>query len=633
MKFLKNAFLISCLALAACSENKSETVLSFYLPPVKSADLIPQIAVVNRAVPSLVSEVDCFVVNVMGEGIGDWSVHQEKVATGTDSYIGKISQLIDPRVGGNVEIRVPTDKERVVELLGVVTRGGCGTVSVSDLSSGESIPALFRISRKTVAASQYEVDLTYGTNLPTPLQDARWDQRVAPQYQTLRPTGGTVTAIPTKIYVPFSREITSPGSGKFTSTNDCSTSPTVTSAVDGKEFVITIDGGNCVAGQSFSFTLDTDGMKGMNNTSVTQGTVTQTYTVAGSQVGVLTISGSGTLSSTTVAGTATTTTLTVTNSGSAAATLGTVSSGGLGLANPFSLTGGTCSTGQVLAVSGTCTLIISFDPSSVADFSDAVVLSYNDSSASQTASKNLTASCVGPFLTLSPSGVVNFGSVTVGSSATQDITVTNSSSGAAVLGTVTTAGLGLAGYFSLSGAGTTCSSGQSLAASQSCVLRISYAPSAQGTDTDSVDLSYTVSGITDTTSKSLAATALVGGGGGGGGGPILTDAVGTTHDFGTLNVSQTGTVTITFVNTGSGIATLQGTQVTSTYSSEFTTGTNTCTIGLVMGPGDTCTIDVEWTPTVAGETLTSSHYLTVIFEDSTNAVLTGQSSGFSGTSQ
>ncbi|MEW6055746.1 MAG: choice-of-anchor D domain-containing protein [Bdellovibrionota bacterium] len=83
-------------------------------------------------------------------------------------------------------------------------------------------------------------------------------------------------------------------------------------------------------------------------------------------------------------------TFTVTNSGTAAALLGTVTTAGLSLAAPYTLTGGTCSTGATLAVAGTCTLIVQFAPTANGAANDTIVLSYNDGSANQTATRAMT---------------------------------------------------------------------------------------------------------------------------------------------------------------------------------------------------------------------------------------------------
>ena len=72
-------------------------------------------------------------------------------------------------------------------------------------------------------------------------------------------------------------------------------------------------------------------------------------------------------------------TLTLTNWGGAAVTLGTVSDAALGLAAPFSVVGGTCTTGATLApLTGSCTLQLQFSPTSVGTFTDELGLAYTD---------------------------------------------------------------------------------------------------------------------------------------------------------------------------------------------------------------------------------------------------------------
>jgi len=86
-------------------------------------------------------------------------------------------------------------------------------------------------------------------------------------------------------------------------------------------------------------------------------------------------------------GSVTQNTLTVTNIGGDSATLGTVSTAGLGLGGPFSLNGGTCSTGATLAPAATCTLEVRFVPYPESNNSDTLELSYttNDETLEETA--------------------------------------------------------------------------------------------------------------------------------------------------------------------------------------------------------------------------------------------------------
>lgn len=70
-------------------------------------------------------------------------------------------------------------------------------------------------------------------------------------------------------------------------------------------------------------------------------------------------------------------TVTFTNWGGAPAVLGTVSDAALGLAPPFSIAGGTCTTGATLAPqTGSCTLELQFSPAQVGTFQDELALAY-----------------------------------------------------------------------------------------------------------------------------------------------------------------------------------------------------------------------------------------------------------------
>ncbi len=84
--------------------------------------------------------------------------------------------------------------------------------------------------------------------------------------------------------------------------------------------------------------------------------------------------------------------VTLTNWGGAPAVLGTIDSAALGLAPPFSLAGGTCTTGAVLAPqTGSCTLELQFSPTSSGAFADELQVAYTYGGAAFAISKPLSS--------------------------------------------------------------------------------------------------------------------------------------------------------------------------------------------------------------------------------------------------
>jgi hypothetical protein len=121
---------------------------------------------------------------------------------------------------------------------------------------------------------------------------------------------------------------------------------------------------------------------------------TATASIGGTGVAaaVLTISDGGTYTyPNTAVSSSASKTFTVSNAASAAtATLGTVSTAALGLGAPFTLTGGTCSTGGSIAGAGSCTIIVQFAPTLATTSTATISLDYNNGAAAQSTTRALS---------------------------------------------------------------------------------------------------------------------------------------------------------------------------------------------------------------------------------------------------
>jgi sugar lactone lactonase YvrE len=155
-------------------------------------------------------------------------------------------------------------------------------------------------------------------------------------------------------------------------------------------------------------------------------------------------------------------TLTLTNTGSAVAIHGI----SLSLPTSFKLAGGTCPASGTLAAGGSCTIIVSFDPTTIGSKKDTLVVSNTDAASPLL----VPATGNGTEVKLSASALA-FGTVTHGTSKTLNLTVTNTASSGTL--TISTA---------LSGAGFALASGNTcttpVAAGKSCVVPVSFAPTA-----------------------------------------------------------------------------------------------------------------------------------------------------------
>ena len=105
--------------------------------------------------------------------------------------------------------------------------------------------------------------------------------------------------------------------------------------------------------------------------------------------------------------------LMVTNIGGIAATLGTLSASGLGLASPFGFDGGTCQTGGAVAANGgTCTLAITFAPTDAGVMNDSVDLSYSNGLYVDTVSRKVRGASIWPgILSISDGPTYPYGAI------------------------------------------------------------------------------------------------------------------------------------------------------------------------------------------------------------------------------
>jgi parallel beta-helix repeat protein len=174
-------------------------------------------------------------------------------------------------------------------------------------------------------------------------------------------------------------------------------------------------------------------------------------------------------------------------------------------------------------------------------------------------------------VTVAPSAL-SFGAQADGTtSAAQTVTVSNPTSSAASV-----ASISASGDFAQTN---TC--GSSIAANGSCTVSVTFTPTAGGTQTGS--LTVNAGGVTDTVS--LTGTGIAPG-------PVLNASPAGLSFAGTVVGSTSATQTVTITNTGTTAATVSGVSVTGAFSE-----TNNCASIAVNG---SCTATVSFTPTAGG---------------------------------
>lgn len=298
-------------------------------------------------------------------------------------------------------------------------------------------------------------------------------------------------------------------------------------------------------------------------------------------------------------------TVTVTNSGPGTQTFATpffVISGTN--SSDFSRTGGTCANGGTLGA-GSCTIILTFTPGSTGARSG--VLTINGTAS---ITDPLTGTGTAPAVTLNPTSIA-FGNQTQGtSSGNHAVTLTNSGSGPLAISGIALTGTNAADFSTNS---STC--GSSLAASASCSLNVVFTPSLVASETAS--LTYTTNASSSPDNVSLTGTGIavtI---------PVLSFSP-SPGAFGTqVQATTSAPLTITVSNIGTATQTLSTPYwtISGTNATSFANAlTGTCVNGGTIAVSGSCTVKLTFTPSTTGA-LTGS--LTINGTTTASDALTG----------
>ncbi|MGA7637731.1 MAG: choice-of-anchor D domain-containing protein [Candidatus Acidiferrales bacterium] len=261
-------------------------------------------------------------------------------------------------------------------------------------------------------------------------------------------------------------------------------------------------------------------------------------------------------------------TVTLTNSGSASLTISQATASGTG----FSVSGIT--TPLTLGAGQSTSFTAKFSPTSAGSVSGSVSLSNNGPNSPVTVALTGSGIVTAPQLTITPSSV-NYGSVAVGSSAPQTITLTNSGNATLTVTQAIASGTG----FSMSGA----TMPMNINAGSNASFTATFAPTSAGAASGSISVVSNAPG-------SPAAVALSGTGVQGqlGANPASVS-------FGSVGVGSTGTQTITLTNSGTASVTIsQGTASGTGFNISGLTTPQT------LGAGLSTSFTAQFAPTSAG---------------------------------
>ncbi|HMN67242.1 MAG TPA: choice-of-anchor D domain-containing protein [Bdellovibrionales bacterium] len=288
-------------------------------------------------------------------------------------------------------------------------------------------------------------------------------------------------------------------------------------------------------------------------------------------------------------------TFTVTNTGTFAAS----SVAGTGLAAPFAFkggtypgTGGTCDA-SLNGSNSTCTIVVTYAPSTTGAHSDSIEINYNNGASAQQSTRALAGTGAAPaLLTLSDGPAYAFGGKANGSTTEKTVMITNSGG---VSATSLTGG-GLAAPYSFKGGGypgTGGSCSTTLAASASCSIIVVFAPSSTNSYADTIEIGYNDGVAVQQATRDLTGSSTPP--------ATLTVSDGATYDYGTIITGSSTDKSFTITNTGNFTAsTIGGSGLAAPFGFKDTTFPGTGgTCGATLAPAGTCTVIVTFNPTVS----------------------------------
>ncbi len=278
--------------------------------------------------------------------------------------------------------------------------------------------------------------------------------------------------------------------------------------------------------------------------------------------------------------------ITVSNTGSAALTFPTMPLGGTASSN-FARAG-TCAPAGSLAAGGSCTVQLTFTPSAAGTRSATLTIGHNATGGSSAVTLSGTGAVAPAAASVSTSSLSYTQAVGTTSTA-QTVTVSNTGGTALTINNVTLGGTNPAEYTMATG--TTCGAGAVVNGGASCVIQVTFTPTATGARSATLSIAHSASGT--------AATVTLNGTGSATAVPSVSLSS-STLTFGSQTVGTASAAqTVTLTNTGSAMLTLSTLTLSGVSSAEFAR-TGTCAASGSIAAGGTCTIVMAFTPSTVG---------------------------------
>ena len=250
----------------------------------------------------------------------------------------------------------------------------------------------------------------------------------------------------------------------------------------------------------------------------------------------------------------------------------------------FARSGGTC--GSTLNTGLSCTVLVTFTPTAAGARSGNLSITHNNTLTPIVSTLSGTGAAAAlPVASITPASLALAATAIGSTSAAQSVNVSNTGNAA-----LSIAAISLANSADFIIAGGTCSAGGSVAAGASCTVSVAFQPSAGalGARSGTLAISHNAAGSPGSVSLSGTATAAAAPA------ATLTAALA----FGSVNVGRTSAAqTATLSNSGNAPLTVGS---LSTGSAEFALSGGTCTAGMGIAAGGSCSINLSFTPSAAG---------------------------------
>ena len=249
-----------------------------------------------------------------------------------------------------------------------------------------------------------------------------------------------------------------------------------------------------------------------------------------------------------------------------------------GLTGPFTIASNAC--GNLVAANSSCNLTLTFTPAQAGAATG--TLTFTDIAGTQSVALSGTG-LAAPTDALSPTSLTFPATIEGQLSAAQTLTLTNS--GGVPL---TYINISVSGAFQQTN---NCTA--SLAANSSCAISVQFDPTATGTQTGTLSISDVTR--TQPQTVALSGTGLA---------PPVLSVSPTILSFTGQSVGQASAAqTVTVSNTGGAPLANVGFQIIGLSASSFSYGASTC--GATLAIGNSCTVQVTFTPTASGGALAS----------------------------